>query len=119
MIKRSRRRSPGGVGCSIPIAAVSGFVIAQLVALLVGIILPDRGTQLVSSFTTPVGFVVLGAWVVPVRRTQVAGTLAVIMLVFHGMGWSVSFFSGWYEAGEDVFQSFAFVIGSAASILCL
>lgn len=66
---------------------------------------------------TPVGFVVLGTWVVPVRRTHVAGALAVIMLVFHGMFWGVALFSGWYETSEVVFQSSAYIIGIAASIL--
>ena len=101
----------------IPVAAILGFIIADLLALLVGIILPDRGAQLVSSFMTPIGFVVLGTWVVPVRRTQVAGALAVIMLVFHGMFWGTILFSGWYDTGEIVFNSIGFVIGIASSVL--
>ena len=38
----------------IPVMAIAGYFIAQLLAILVGIILPDRGTQLLSSFMTPV-----------------------------------------------------------------
>ena len=101
----------------IPVAAVLGFALAQLLAFLVGSILPDRGAQLVSAFMTPIGFVVLGTWMVSVRRAYVAGSLAVIMLIMHSMIWGVTLFSGWYETREVAFQSSAFVIGVSATII--
>ena len=101
----------------IPVAAVLGFILAQLLALLVGIILPDRGAQLISSFMTPIGFVVLGTWVVSANRIYVAGSLAVIILVVHGMVWGIARFSGWYETKEDAFQSTEFGIVVAATII--
>ena len=38
----------------IPVMAIAGYFIAQLLAILVGIIRPDRGAQLLNSFMTPV-----------------------------------------------------------------
>ena len=79
-----------------------------------GIILPDRGAQLISSFMTPIGFVVLGTWVVSANRIYVAGSLAVILLVMHGMVWGILRFSG---SKEVAFQSTEFGIVVAATII--
>lgn len=98
-------------------AAVLGLITAQIVVLLVAIILPDQVSQLVSSFMMPMGFVIFGTWVVPIKRTQVAGALAVIMLVLHGMIWGVALFSGWYETSKMVFDSIAMVLGIIGSLL--
>ena len=98
-------------------AAVLGYFIAQLVVLLPGIWLPDRASQLVSAFVTPVGFIILGTWVIPNKRTHVALALAVIMLVFHGMFLGVTLFSGWYGSGEATFLSIAYLLGIVGSVI--
>lgn len=101
----------------IPVAAILGMIIAQLLGILVGSILPDRVVQLVNSLLAPVGFVVLGTLVVPAGRTQVAGGLSAIMLVWHGMFLGLTLLSGWYETGDLVFNSIAFIIGITGSVI--
>lgn len=65
--------------------AVLGFAVAQLVTILVTAFFPDAISQLVGSITTPIGFILLGSRVAPIRRVQVAGVLAILMVLFHGM----------------------------------
>jgi hypothetical protein len=70
-------------------AAALGFAIAQLVTILVTAFLPDVVSQLASSASTPIGFILLGARVAPRWKVRVAGILAVLMFLLHGMylGW--------------------------------
>ncbi|MFC2015017.1 hypothetical protein ACFLUP_03395 [Chloroflexota bacterium] len=66
-------------------AAIFGFVVAQLLTILVTTFLPDVVSQLASSATTPIGFVLLGTRVAPTSRVRVAGVLTILMVLFQGM----------------------------------
>ncbi len=97
-------------------ATIVGFGIAQVATIIVTLFVPEQVTQLVGSVVTPMGFIMLGARVAPSRKTQTAGILTILMLVWHGMIWALILFSGWYASGTKAFGSVAIVLGIIGSV---
>jgi hypothetical protein len=75
-------------------------LIAQLVTILVTAFIPaDQVSQVLSSFTTPIGFVLLGTRTAPVHKLYVAAVLAILMILATGtyLGWASLGVNGGYE----------------------
>lgn len=96
-------------------AAVLGFAVAQLVTILVTAFFPDAISQLMSSATTPIGFILLGARLAPTSKVRVAGFLAILMVLFEGMylGWVLLGLGGYYS---PLVRWLSFPFGVAASV---
>jgi hypothetical protein len=97
-------------------AACLGFTFAQLATILVTLFFPDIFSQLVSSATTPMGFVMLGARTAPSSRLHAAGVLMVLMILLHGVVIGMAAVLPLQDAREGVVLGLAAVIGVAASV---
>jgi len=72
-------------------AAVLGFVVAQLLVILVTAFVPwGVVSRQTSAFITPAAFVVLGTRAAPAYKVHTAGVLAIVMLFAQGMFWGIA-----------------------------